>query len=170
MLEKQAALPKDIEWHQIGHLQSNKVKMIAPFVTLIHAVDSLPLLEEIDKQAKKHGRTIDCLLQLNIATESSKFGLTESTATAMLRQNAFLALKNVRICGVMGMATYTDNKEQVRQEFNTLKQIFERLKLQFFSSQPNFKEISMGMSGDWQIAVEAGSTMVRIGSLIFGAR
>jgi len=170
MLSKQAALPKDIAWHLIGHLQTNKVKMIAPFVQLIHSVDSLALLQEIDKQALKAGRTIDCLLQFHIAQEDSKYGFTEKTAMEMLESPSFLSLKNCRICGVMGIATFTDDMAQVRQEFKSLQQIFQRLKNGVFARQPHFKEISMGMSGDWEIAVEEGSTMVRIGSLIFGAR
>lgn len=170
MLEKYEALPKDIEWHLIGHLQTNKVKFIAPFVRMIHSVDSLKLLEEIDKQAVKNNRVIDCLLQFHIANEESKFGFDEAGAHDMLSGNIFPLLKNVRICGVMGMATFTDDLEQVRSEFRHLKTIFERLKREFFRDVPYFREISMGMSGDWRIAIEEGSTMVRIGSLIFGER
>ncbi len=167
MLEKQAALPADIEWHLIGHLQTNKVKTIAPFVALIHSVDSLRLLLEIDKQAAKNGRVIDCLLQFHIAQEDTKFGLDETEGIELLKDPSFPALQNVRICGVMGMATFTDNQEQVRQEFRHLKSIFQRLKSEFFPNAEHFREISMGMSGDWRIAVEEGSTLVRIGSLIF---
>lgn len=170
MLEKQAALPADIEWHQIGHLQTNKVKSIAPFVSLIHSVDSLRLLQEIDKQALKCQRVMDCLLQFHIAEEETKFGLSEAEAVELLQSAEFKALQNVRICGVMGMATFTDHTEQVRSEFRNLKSIFERLKAQFFIQQPHFKEISMGMSGDWELALEEGSTLLRIGSLIFGER
>ncbi len=170
MLEKQAALPADIEWHLIGHLQTNKVKLIAPFVRMIHSVDSLRLLEEIDKQAAKAERTIDCLLQFHIAQEETKFGLDEGEARAILSSDAFRQMKNVRICGVMGMATFTDDDAQVRREFRSLKTIFEKLKQDFFPENPHFREISMGMSGDWRIAVEEGSTMVRVGSLIFGER
>lgn len=170
MLEKQAALPADIEWHLIGHLQTNKVKLIAPFVRMIHSVDSLRLLEEIDKQAAKAERTIDCLLQFHIAQEETKFGLDEAEAHAILSSEAFRQMKNVRICGVMGMATFTDDEAQVRREFRLLKTIFEKLKQEFISENPHFREISMGMSGDWHIAVEEGSTMVRVGSLIFGER
>lgn len=170
MLEKQATLPADIEWHLIGHLQTNKVKLIAPFVRMIHSVDSLRLLEEIDKQAAKAGRTIDCLLQFHIAQEETKFGLDEAEARALLSSDTFRQMKNVRICGVMGMATFTDDEAQVRREFRLLKRIFEKLKQEFFSENPHFREISMGMSGDWRIAVEEGSTMVRVGSLIFGER
>lgn len=170
MLEKQATLPADIEWHLIGHLQTNKVKLIAPFVRMIHSVDSLRLLEEIDKQAAKAARKIDCLLQFHIAQEETKFGLDEAEARALLSSDTFRQMKNVRICGVMGMATFTDDEAQVRREFRSLKSIFEKLKQEFFSENPHFREISMGMSGDWRIAVEEGSTMVRVGSLIFGER
>ncbi len=167
MLEKQAALPADIEWHLIGHLQTNKVKSIAPFVALIHSVDSLRLLQEIDKQALKNNRVIDCLLQFHIAKEETKFGLDEAEAIEMLTSPAFSALKNVRICGVMGMATFIEDTKQVRGEFRHLKTIFDHLKARFFPQAAHFREISMGMSGDWRIALEEGSTLVRIGSLIF---
>jgi PLP dependent protein len=167
MLLKQAALPKDIAWHLIGHLQTNKVKMVAPFVQMIHAVDSLSLLLEIDKQALKAGRCIDCLLQFHIAEEDSKYGFSEKEAQEMLDSPGFANLENIRVCGVMGMATFTEDMAQVRQEFKGLHQIFQGLKNAYFAQQPHFKEISMGMSGDWEIAVEEGSTMVRIGSLIF---
>ncbi|GAB4491592.1 MAG: YggS family pyridoxal phosphate-dependent enzyme [Saprospiraceae bacterium] len=170
MLEKHRALPADIEWHLIGHLQTNKVKLIAPFVRMIHSVDSLRLLQEIDKQALKNNRVIDCLLQFHIAQEETKYGLTENEARELLESDIFSQLKNIRICGVMGMATFTDNEVQVRQEFQRLKAIFEKLKKSFFPNDVHFREISMGMSGDWRLAVEEGSTMVRIGSLIFGAR
>lgn len=170
MLEKHAALPADIEWHLIGHLQTNKVKLIAPFVGLIHSIDSLKLLQEIDKQAFKNNRVIDCLLQFHIAQEETKFGLTEAEAREILSNPAFRGLKNVRICGVMGMATFTDDEAQVRREFRHLKTIFEKIRQEFFPDAPHFREISMGMSGDWRIAAEEGSTMVRIGSLIFGER
>lgn len=170
MLEKHSALPADVEWHLIGHLQTNKVKYIAPFVAMIHSVDSLRLLQEIDKQALKHGRIIDCLLQFHIAREETKFGFSESEVNDMLLSPEFASLQNVRICGVMGMASFTDDTVQVRQEFQHLKNIFDRLKQKFFPQAPYFREISMGMSGDWQIALEEGSTMVRIGSLIFGTR
>jgi PLP dependent protein len=170
MLEKQAALPPDIEWHFIGHLQTNKVKMMAPFVSLIHSVESLRLLQEIDKQALKHNRVIDCLLQFHIAQEETKFGLNEQEAIELLQSPEFGALKNIRICGVMGMATFTDEQEQVRKEFRRLKTIFDHLKAQIFAQSAHFCEISMGMSGDWQLALEEGSTLVRIGSLIFGER
>lgn len=170
MLEKHRALPADIEWHLIGHLQTNKVKLIAPFVRMIHSVDSLRLLQEIDKQALKNNRVIDCLLQFHIAQEETKFGLDENEARELLESDIFSQLKNVRICGVMGMATFTDDETQVRREFRLLKTIFEKLKKDFFPNDEHFREISMGMSGDWRLAVEEGSTMVRIGSLIFGTR
>jgi len=170
MLEKHHALPADIEWHLIGHLQTNKVKLIAPFVRMIHSVDSLRLLQEIDKQALKNNRVIDCLLQFHIAQEETKFGLDENEARELLESDIFSQLKNVRICGVMGMATFTDDETQVRREFRLLKTIFEKLKKDLFPNDEHFREISMGMSGDWRLAVEEGSTMVRIGSLIFGTR
>lgn len=170
MLEKHAALPADIEWHLIGHLQTNKVKPIAPFVRLIHSVESLKLLQEIDKQAFKNNRVIDCLLQFHIAQEETKFGLSETEAHNILSSEEFRQLKNVRVCGVMGMATFTDDEMQVRREFRHLKAIFEKIRQEFFPNTAHFREISMGMSGDWRIAVEEGSTMVRIGSLIFGER
>lgn len=170
MLEKHAALPADIEWHLIGHLQTNKVKLIAPFVRMIHSVDSLRLLQEIDKQALKSSRVIDCLLQFHIAQEETKFGFDEAEARTLLSGAEFRQLKNIRICGVMGMATFTDDEARVRSEFRCLKAIFDRLKMEFFQKDAYFREISMGMSGDWRIAVEEGSTMVRVGSLIFGSR
>lgn len=170
LVEKQSILPKDIEWHQIGHLQTNKVKYIAPFVSLIHAVDSFKLLKEINRQGSKNKRVIDCLLQFHIASESSKFGLDLSEAIKLLQEEQFEKMKNVRIVGVMGMATLTEDEVQIRSEFKQLRTIFKTLKKDFFGKESSFKEISMGMSGDYQIAVEEGSTMVRIGSLIFGKR
>jgi pyridoxal phosphate enzyme (YggS family) len=170
MLDKYEALPKDIHWHFIGHLQTNKVKYIAPFVAMIHAVDSLRLLSEINKQGAKYQRQIPCLLQFFIAAEETKFGLDWEEAIAILESPEFADFQHVKICGVMGMASFSDDKHQVRQEFKTLKSYFDRLKARYFADQPDFKEISMGMSGDWEIALEEGSTMVRIGSLIFGAR
>lgn len=167
MLEKRIALPDDIQWHLIGHLQTNKVKAVAPFVRMIHSVDSLRLLEEIDRQAQKAGRVIDCLLQFHVAQEETKFGLDEVEAWALLRSTEFQQMAHVRICGVMGMASFSDNLALVRSEFKTLKNIFDRLKNDFFTEAPYFRELSMGMSGDWEIAVEEGSTMVRIGSLLF---
>jgi len=170
MAAKYPQLPKDIEWHFIGHMQSNKVKYIAPFVSLIHSVDSLKLLKEINKQALKNNRTIDCLLQFHIASEETKFGLNLEEAGAILTNGEFMELKNVRICGVMGMATFTNNNNVIRKEFKNLKNIFEKLKNKYFDDKKYFKEISMGMSGDYKIAVEEGSTMVRIGTKIFGER
>lgn len=170
LVEKEAILPKDIQWHQIGHLQTNKVKYIAPFVSLIHAVDSIKLLKEINKQAEKNDRVIDCLLQFHIAQESSKFGFDEAEVKVMLNSEVVKELTNIRIIGVMGMATFTDDEVQVKQEFGQLKSIFDTLENTFFSANTYFKEISMGMSGDYQLAISEGSTMVRIGSLLFGSR
>jgi len=168
--QKSEDLPKDIEWHFIGHLQTNKVKYIAGFVHLIHAVDSMKLLNEINKQALKNERVINCLLQFHIAEEESKFGYSLQEAKEMLRSEDFKALKGINIVGVMGMATFTDNQEQVRSEFKQLNSNFETLKSDFFNDKKDFTEISMGMSGDYQLAIEEGSTMVRVGSSIFGAR
>lgn len=171
MVEKHEMLPKDIEWHLIGHLQSNKVKYIAPFVHLIHGVDKFKLLKEINKQAKKHDRVIQCLLQLHIANEDTKFGLSFEEANELFRSEELKTLENICIVGVMGMATYTDNQEQIRSEFRGLKNFFEGAKSDFNQlPNVNLEEISMGMSGDYEIAVEEGSTMVRVGSAIFGAR
>ena len=167
---KQAVLPADIDWHFIGHMQRNKVKYIAPFIGLIHGVDSLKLLKEVNKQAVKHNRIIDCLLQFHIAEETTKFGLSIEEATDLLKNPEYHSMKNIRFTGVMGMSTFTDDYELVRKEFKTLKSIFDRLKGEFFKSEDHFKEISMGMSGDYQIAIEEGSTMVRIGTSIFGER
>ncbi len=166
MVQKWEALPKDIEWHMIGHLQRNKVKYMAESVTLIHGVDSLKLLKEIDKQAQKHNRVIPCLLQMHIAEEDTKFGLDEDELNALLASSEFKQMKHVKIMGLMGMATFTDNENQVRKEFSRLKSLFENLKLQL----PEISILSMGMSGDYGIAITEGSTMVRIGSSIFGAR
>ncbi len=170
MLDKYTTLPHDIQWHFIGHLQTNKVRLLAPFVHLIQSVDSGKLLREIDKQAAQVGRVLDCLLQFHIAQEDTKFGFDESAARDLLASPDFQALQHVRICGVMGMATYTDDTEQVRREFRTLHRIFEDFRRDFFPNAAHFRECSMGMSGDWPIAVEEGSTMVRIGSLVFGER
>lgn len=164
------SLPKDIEWHFIGHLQTNKVKYIAPFVSLIHAVDSLKLLKTIDKEAEKNNRIIDCLLQFYIAKEETKFGFSLEECDDMFISEEFRQLKHIRIIGVMGMATFTDNIEQVKNEFKTLSETFNYLKSKYFSEDQAFCEKSMGMSDDYLIAVEQGSTMVRIGSTIFGAR
>ncbi|RKD13670.1 YggS family pyridoxal phosphate enzyme [Pelobium manganitolerans] len=170
MLEKQEALPKDIEWHLVGHLQSNKVKYIAPFVSLIHGVDSLKLLVEIDKQAKKHNRVIDCLLQIYIADEHTKFGLGFDEAIELLESEEYQKLSNIRIVGLMGIATNTENPKQIKEEFYELHTLFKGIKASYFRNQDSFKEISMGMSADYKIAIEQGSTMVRIGSDIFGQR
>ncbi len=167
MLKRRASLPADIEWHLIGHLQTNKVKHIASFVRMIHSVDSLKLLQEIDVQAQKAGRVIDCLLQFYIAGEETKFGLEEAEAIALLESAPYREMRHVRLCGVMGMASFSDNNAQIRKEFRALRGIFDRLKQRYFRDAPYFKELSMGMSGDWEIAVEEGSTMVRIGSLLF---
>jgi PLP dependent protein len=170
MVEKEAQLPKDIEWHLIGHLQTNKVKYIAPFVKLIHGVDSLKLLQEIDKQAAKNKRIIDCLLQVYIADEDTKFGLGFDEVIELLRAEEFSELKNIRIVGLMGIATNTKNEKQITMEFNELKVFFGGIKASFFRKDDAFKEISTGMSADYKIAIEEGSTMVRIGSSIFGKR
>ncbi|MDG1427834.1 MAG: YggS family pyridoxal phosphate-dependent enzyme [Crocinitomicaceae bacterium] len=167
---KEEALPKDIQWHFIGHLQTNKVKYIASFVSVIHAVDSLKLLEEINKQAIKNNRTIDCLLQFHIADEESKFGLDFEKAKELLGSREFVELQNVNILGVMGMATFTKNEEQVRDEFQNLESYFNVLKSHYFKFNEDFRTISMGMSGDYRLAIEEGSNMIRLGSTIFGAR
>ena len=170
MVEKHEIMPKDIEWHMIGHVQRNKVKYMAPFVSLIHGVDNIKLLKEINKEAKKNDRIIDCLLQIKIASEDSKFGMTKEEAIEIIQSEIFSELQNICVTGVMGMATFTDDKKQVQKEFQTLKQIFDDLKQNYFSEDDSFKEISMGMSGDYPLAIETGSTMVRIGSLLFGGR
>lgn len=170
LVEKHEKLPKDIEWHLIGHLQTNKVKYLAPFINLIHSVDSLKLIQEINKQALKNNRVIDCLLQLEIADEETKFGMDMAEAIEFLRSNEFQELKNIRICGVMGIATLTDNPEMTAEEFYELKTFFNGLKDTFFRKDPAFKEISMGMSGDYKLAIEKGSTLIRLGSTIFGVR
>ena len=170
LVDKYETLPKDIEWHLIGHLQTNKVKYVAAFVHLIHAVDSLKLLQEINKQAKKHDRIINCLLQFFIASEDTKFGFSFEEAQEMLASPEFFELKNIQIVGVMGMASFVDDNAQVEKEFNELHNYFQLLKSSVFKFNENFKEISMGMSGDYKIAIEQGSTMVRLGSTIFGSR
>lgn len=170
MVEKAQQLPTDIHWHLIGHLQTNKVKYMAGFVHLIHGVDSLKLLQEIDKQARKVKRVQDVLLQFHIAQEDTKFGLDLQEAQDILASDTFKQLKSVQICGVMGMASNTSDEKQVASEFRTLKQIFEQLSKDYFQGQPSFKEISMGMSGDYPLAIQNGSTMVRVGSKIFGGR
>lgn len=170
LVEKYDALPKDIEWHLIGHLQSNKVKYIAPFISMIHSVDSLKLAQEINKQALKNGRVIDCLLQIYIADEDTKFGLDFAEAIELLRSEEFKELKNIRIRGVMGIATLTENQRMIKDEFYELKTFFTGLKETFFRKDADFTEISMGMSGDYKLAIEQGSTMIRLGSTLFGVR
>ena len=169
MAAKYDALPKDIAWHMIGHVQKNKVKYMAPFVSLIHGVENLKLLEEINKQALKHDRIIDCLLQIKIASEDSKFGMTPEDASILLQSKDFSELKNIRVMGLMGMATFTEDENQIKEEFQLLKQTFDTLKpLESFNFKPEI--ISMGMSGDYQLAIACGSTMIRVGSSIFGER
>lgn len=170
MVEKHEALPKDIQWHLVGHLQSNKVKYMAPFVSLIHGVDSLKLLIEINKQALKHNRIIDCLLQIYIADEETKYGLGFDEAIELLESQEFTELNNVRIVGLMGIATNTKNEKQIKEEFYELQTLFKGIKLSYFRNQDSFKELSMGMSADYKIAIEQGATLVRIGSDIFGER
>lgn len=170
LVAKHEELPKDIEWHLIGHLQTNKVKYIAPFVSLIHSIDSLKLLKEVNKEAKKNDRVINCLLQFHIAQEETKFGLNLDEAKALLESEDFMQMENVSIVGIMGMASFSDDENQVRDEFRILENTFSILKSHYFKFNDNFKEISMGMSGDYKIAIEEGSTMVRVGSLIFGKR
>jgi len=170
LMEKQAALPKDIRWHMIGHLQSNKVKYIAPFISLVHSVDSLKVLQEIDKQALKNDRVIDCLLQIHIADEDTKFGLDYDEVIELLRSEDYSLLKNIRVVGLMGIATNTDNEGMIKEEFYELKTLFNGIKASFFRKEESFKEISMGMSSDYKIAIEQGSTIVRLGSTLFGTR
>jgi len=170
MSEKWEVMPKDIQWHMIGHVQTNKVKFMAPFVSLIHGVDSLKLLEEINKQAQKKNRIIDCLLQIYIAEEETKFGLDEKELNEILTSKTFKEMKNIQIVGLMGMATFTDNLNQIKKEFTHLKSIFDTLSTKPKTQNLQPKTISMGMSGDYQLAIECGSTMVRIGSSIFGGR
>ncbi len=166
MTEKWEQMPKDIQWHMIGHVQTNKVKYMAEFVDLIHAVDSLKLLKEIDKQAKKHDRIISCLIQIKIAEEDSKFGLSEEDAIALLASEEVKSLTHVQIKGLMGMATFTNNEQQIKSEFGGIKRLFDQLQPEY----PNLTTLSIGMSADHAIAIASGSTMVRIGSSIFGAR
>lgn len=170
MRDKHEILPKDIRWHFIGHLQTNKVKYIAPFVELIHSVDSLNLLKQINKEAIKNNRVIDCLLQIDIAHEETKFGLEENEADELLSSKEFAELKNVRICGLMGIGSITDDKNKTKKEFSNLKKYFDETKNKFFNSKSYFCELSMGMSQDFELALEEGATLVRIGSSIFGAR
>jgi len=170
LVDKHDLLPKDIQWHLIGHLQTNKVKYIAPFVSLIHSIDSFKLLKEVNKEGKKNNRIIPCLLQFHIAEEDSKFGLSMDDANEILSSKEFIEMKNISIEGVMGMATFTDDTNQVSSEFRTLESYFNVLKSHYFKFNDGFKEISMGMSGDYKLAIEEGSTMVRVGSSIFGSR
>lgn len=170
MVSKAGDLPSNIKWHLVGHLQSNKIKNIAAFIHLIHSVDSLKLLQAINKEALKCNRVIQCLLQFYIATEETKYGLTLDEAVNMLVSSEFKSMQNVIITGVMGMASFTEDKDKVRAEFKELMRIFAFLKSQFFSSSSYFKELSMGMSGDYLIAIEEGSTMIRLGTIIFGKR
>jgi len=169
MVDKHEKMPKNIQWHMIGHVQRNKVKYMASFVSLIHGVDNFKLLKEINKQAEKHNRIIDCLFQLKIAEEDSKFGMTEQEIVAIVNSSEFSEMKNINIVGLMGMATFTDNQNQIKEEFSSLKSTFSTLSTQnYFNFNPEV--LSMGMSGDFQLAIECGSNMIRIGSTIFGAR
>jgi len=170
LLAKKDIMPTDVEWHIIGHLQSNKVKYVAPFIGMVHSVDSLKLLKVIDFEASRNSRVINCLLQFHIAMEETKFGFSYDEAVCMLESVEFKELQNIRLCGVMGMATFSDDKELVRGEFRTLKGYFDSIKNSFFKGVGMFNEISMGMSDDYKIAVEEGSTLVRVGSSIFGKR
>ena len=170
MRDKHEVLPKDIDWHFIGHLQTNKIKYIIGFARMIHSIDTFNLLQAVNKEAVKHDKVVDCLLQFHIAEEETKFGLDMAEANELLQSDEYKSMKNVRICGVMGMATNTDDMTQVRKEFRHLKEIFGTLKAKYFADCEWFKEISMGMSHDYPIAIEEGSTMVRVGSKIFGER
>jgi pyridoxal phosphate enzyme (YggS family) len=170
MTAKHEALPKDIEWHFIGHLQTNKIKYMAPYVALIHGVDSFKLLAEIDRQAAKAGRIIPCLLQIHLAQEETKFGFSLEECRAMLQAGEWRNLTHVRLDGVMGMASNVDDEAQIRREFHTLRTFFEEVRAQYFAGEAHFKEVSMGMSHDYPIALEEGATLVRIGSKIFGER
>jgi len=167
---KQPLLPQDIEWHFIGHLQTNKVKYIVPYIHTIHSVDSTKLLAEIDRQAAAAGRTVNCLLEIHIAREEAKYGFSFDDCRHFLSQGLWKEFKHARIAGLMGMATFTDDKEEVRKEFRSLRQFFDEVKESYFAGDPQFSELSMGMSDDFTIAVEEGSTMVRVGSSIFGNR
>ncbi|RZA02385.1 MAG: YggS family pyridoxal phosphate-dependent enzyme [Sphingobacteriaceae bacterium] len=170
MVDKHEHLPKDIQWHLIGHLQTNKVKYIAPFISMIQSVDSLKLLQEINKHAEKNNRVIDCLLQIYIADEETKYGLGFDEAIELLRSEEYASLKNIRVCGLMGIATNTDSEKQIKEEYYELKTFFDGIKTSFFRKEPSFSVISMGMSGDYKLAIEQGSNMVRVGSTIFGGR
>lgn len=170
LLLKKDLLPGDIEWHMIGHLQSNKVKYIVPFISMIHSVDTFKLLEVINAESFKINRKINCLLQFHIASEETKFGFNTEEVKEMISSPEFSRIKSVRLCGVMGMATFTDNESQIRNEFRYLVACFKELKSRFFENDDFFREISMGMSGDYKIAIEEGSTIIRVGSIIFGDR
>ncbi len=170
MRDKHEVLPKDIDWHFIGHLQTNKIKYIISFARMIHSIDTFNLLQAVNKEAAKHNVVVDCLLQFHIAEEETKFGLDINEANEILTSDEYKSMKNIRLCGVMGMATNTDDMDQVRKEFRHLKEIFTTLKSKYFADCEWFKEISMGMSHDYPIAIEEGSTMVRVGSKIFGER
>lgn len=170
LVDKQPVLPKDIQWHFIGHLQTNKVKFLVPFVDLIHGVDSMKLLQEIDRQAAKIVRRVDCLLQVHIATEDTKFGFSPDEIEMLFAEMDWSTLPNIRICGLMGMATFTDNHDLVSSEFRLLSSLYSKIKEQYFANQDHFKELSMGMSDDFRLAIAEGSTLVRIGSSIFGSR
>jgi pyridoxal phosphate enzyme (YggS family) len=170
LVEKHEQLPKDIEWHLIGHLQTNKVKYIAPFISMIQSVDSLKLLQEINKHAEKNKRVIDCLLQVYIADEETKYGLGFDEVIELLRSEEYAALKNIRIRGLMGIATNTDSQKQIKEEFYELETFFKGIKQSYFRKEESFDELSMGMSADYKLAIEHGSTMVRLGSTIFGSR
>ena len=170
MRDKHEVLPKDIDWHFIGHLQTNKIKYIISFARMIHSIDTFNLLQAVNKEAAKHNVVVDCLLQFHIAEEETKFGLDINEANEILTSDEYKSMKNIRLCGVMGMATNTDDMDQVRKEFRYLKEIFTTLKSKYFADCEWFKEISMGMSHDYPIAIEEGSTMVRVGSKIFGER
>lgn len=170
LLSKYEAMPKDIQWHLVGHLQTNKVKYVAPFVSLIQSVDSAKLLKEINKNAHKNNRVIDCLLQVHIADEDTKFGLSNTEVFEILESTSYTNMKNIRVVGLMGMATFTDKTDQVRMEFHKLNELFSLVKQKYFAELPSFNSLSMGMSGDYEIAIDEGATIIRVGSSIFGER
>lgn len=170
LVQKSEDLPKDIEWHFIGVLQRNKVKQIAPFISLIHSVDSMRLMQEIDKQAAANNRSISCLLQIHVAEENTKSGFTPNECLQFLSDGVWKEYTHVKLTGIMGMATFTDNSDKVRSEFQKLRQLFDKVKTDYFANDSDFKEISMGMTGDYPVAINEGSTMIRVGTLIFGER
>lgn len=170
MVDKYEQLPKDIQWHMVGHLQTNKVKYIAPFIAMIESVDSLKVLKEINKQAAKNSRVIDCLLQIFIADEDTKFGLDHVELIELLESEEFTTLENIRIRGLMGIATNTDNEKVIKEEFYELKMLFDGIKVSYFRKEDSFDTLSMGMSSDYKIAIEQGSNMIRLGSTLFGKR